>query len=411
MPKEALTDTACREAKPTDKNYRLWDRDGLYLEIMKNGSKLWRVKFYNPKETRLSLGKYPVVTLKEARNRVFELRRQLSQGINPSEARRKEKSDKRAASENTFKAIALEWFEKREKTWSENYKSKVKRGLELNVFPYIGNRPIKDITPAIILEDCLRRIEKRGSLDIAGRTKQIVGLVFDYAISTSKCEWNAARNLKNALTPHQPEHFRSIDVKQYPLIARALERNEARLMERTRRAVAISFYTFLRPCEVRTARWAHIDFEAALWTIPADVMKKRKDHIIPLSKQVLLLLEAQKRETYDQDPNFVFPSQSKRGKPMSDGTVNKAIQRLGFGSAMVAHGVRAFARTTIREKLKYDSEVIERQLSHGPTGPLRGAYDRTQFLDIRKTMMQDWADFLDRVKNGSEKTLSIVEAA
>ena len=392
-----LTDMACKTAKATEKQIKKFDGGGLYLLIKPNGSKLWRLKYrFLGKEKLLSIGQYPIISLAEARTARDSAKKLLAQTppIDPMADKNRIKREAIRNVENTFKAIALEWYNQNAERWSKNYAGKVIKGLELNVFPFIGARPIAEITPAELLNECLRRPEQRGSLDIASRTRQICGQIFRYGIQTGRCEWNAAENLKGALKTKKTEHFRTIDSKQIPSFLKALERNEARLFERTRRAVWLSLYTFCRPQEIRMARWQDIDFNDATWTIPAEIMKMRRPHIVPLCEEALSILREQKKEVKVLNSPWVFPSQNKPKNPMSDGTVNKAIKRLGYGKEMVAHGFRALARTTIREKLKYDSEVIERQLAHKPSGALGEAYDRTQFLPERVQMMQDWANYL-----------------
>ncbi|MAE51229.1 MAG: integrase [Micavibrio sp.] len=397
-----LSDIKIKNAKPADKAYKMFDGGGLYLEILPTGKKLWRLKYYFlSKEKRISLGAYPLVTLAEARDAREDAKKLLLKDIDPSTARKDKKVEASRNAENTFKAVALEWHDMNKERWSKNYAYKVLKGLELNVFPFIGHRPIKEITPPELLNECLRRIEKRGSLDIAGRTKQICGQVFRYAIQTGRCEWNAAENLQGALKTKKTEHFRTIDWKEIPDFLKALDRNEARLFERTRRAVYLSLFTFCRPKEIRMARWEDIDFESKQWTIPASLMKSDRDHIVPLSNQAIEVLQAQHEEIKLLNTPWVFPSQIRPREPMSDGTVNKAIKRLGYGKDMVAHGFRALARTTIRERLGYDSEVIEKQLAHKTKNPLGEAYDRTQFLETRVIMMQDWADFVDGLASGA----------
>lgn len=397
-----LTDKTCKTAKPKERQYKISDGGGLYLLVRTNGAKLWQMKYrFASKEKTLSIGQYPIITLAEARDARLDAKRLLAQNppIDPmaNKAENKRKAVRKA--ENTFKAIALEWHELNKERWSDNYANKILKGFELNVFPYIGHRPISEITPPELLNECLKGIEKRGSLDIAGRTRQICGQVFKYGIQTGKCEWNAAENLKGALKTKKTEHFRTLDLKHVPDFLKALERNEARLFERTRRAVWLSLYTFCRPVEIRKARWQDIDFEEGIWTIPAEIMKMRRDHIVPLSRQAIEILKEQKTEVEILNTPWIFPSQVRPKKPMSDGTVNKAIKRLGYGKEMVAHGFRALARTTIRETLGYDSEIIERQLAHKASGPLGEAYDRTQFLDERKKMMQEWANYLHVLAN------------
>lgn len=406
-----LSDLTCRSAKPKEKQYKIFDGGGLYLLVRKNGSKLWQLKYrFLGKEKVFSIGKYPIVSLAGAREARLKAKRLLAQDP-PVDPMANKKENKRKAirkAENTFRAVALEWHDMNRERWSDNYAYKIKKGLELNVFPFIGHRPISEITPPELLNECLRRIEKRGSLDIAGRTRQICGQVFRYGIQTGKCEWNAAENLKGALKTKKTEHFRALDIKEVPGFLKALERNEARLFERTRRAVWLSLYTFCRPKEIRMARWQDIDFEEKLWVIPAEIMKMKRDHIVPLSSQALAVLEGQKAEVEVLNTEWVFPSQARPRNPMSDGTVNKAIKRLGYGNDTVAHGFRALARTTIREKLGYDSEIIEKQLAHKTRNPLGEAYDRTQFLPERTKMMQEWANYLEAVAV-NEKVVSFTE--
>lgn len=395
-----LNDLACKNAKPKEKPYKKSDGGGLYLLVNPNGSKLWRLKYrFLGSEKLLAIGPYPYVGLADAREARDKAKKLLALDppVDPNEQKKENKREIIRNTENTFKSVALEWHEQNRESWSENYAKKVMKGLELNVFPYIGNRPITEITPPELLNECLRRIEKRGSLDIAGRTKQICGQVFRYGIQTGRCQWNAADNLRGALKTKRTDHFRTIDFKELPDFIKALERNEARIFERTRLAVWLSLYTFCRPVEIRKARWQDIDFEEKIWTIPAEMMKMNRDHIVPMSEQVIRVFEDQKKEVGNLKSEWVFPSQVRPRNPMSDGTVNKAIKRLGFGEDMVAHGFRALARTAIREKLKYDSEIIEKQLAHKTKNPLGEAYDRTQFLDDRKVMMQDWADYIDNI--------------
>lgn len=397
-----LNNTTCKNAQPDSKPYKRFDGGGLYLEIMPSGSKLWRIKYrYMGAERRLSLGAYPIVTLAEARERRDEIKKLLAQDIDPATAKRDKKNEIIRNAENTFKAVALEWLEIKKSRWSEGYAKKVLRRLEMHLFPHIGNRPIAQITPPELL-DCLRKVERSGALDMASRAKQVAGEIFRFGIQTGKCERDAAADLKGALKTHETEHFRTIDAKDIPAFLKALDRNEARIFERTRRAVWFSLLTFGRPKEIRQARWSDIDFDDALWTIPAGEMKSRRDHIVPLSRQALAVLKEQHQETGHINSPYVFPGQVHPKKPMSDGTVNRAIERLGFGETMVAHGIRALARTTIREKLGYDSEIIEKQLAHKTKNPLGEAYDRTQFLDQRREMMAVWGNYLEAAATGGQ---------
>ncbi len=397
-----LTDTAVKNAKPKDKAHRKADGHGLYIEVMPNGSKYWRMKYrYLGKEKKLAFGVYPETSLAEAREMRDAARKLLKAGTDPSEAKKGAKRLAKLESDNTFEAIAREWHENQKERWSRAYPGKVMRCFEKNVFPHIGNRPIAQITPPEILE-CLRKIEKRGSLDVAATTKQLCGQVFRYGIQTGKCERDATADLRGALKIRKTKHYAAIEAKDIPEFLKALEKNDARLFARTQRAIKLSMLVFARPGEIRQACWSEIDFDTKTWTIPAEKMKMRRDHIIPLSKQAIAVLKEQKEETGHLATDWVFPSQIRPKQPMSDGTVTRAIERIGYGESMVAHGFRALARTTIREQLGYDSEIIEKQLAHKTRNPLGEAYDRTQFLDKRKKMMQEWADYLDVAAAGGK---------
>lgn len=390
-----LTDTACKSAKAAEKPYKRFDGGGLYLEVMPNGNKLWRLKYrFLGKEKRISLGTYPIVSLAEAREGRSNAKKLLAKDIDPSTAKRERKREIIRNAQNTFEVVAREWHEKQRERWSKGHAENILHRLEINVFPYIGHRPIAQINPPELME-VLRRIEKRDALELLSSVKQDCGRVFRYGIQTSRCERDAAADLNGAFKTRKATHFRTIDEKDIPAFIKALEKNDARLFARTRRAIWLSLLTFCRPGEIRQAQWSEIDFAMATWTIPAEKMKMRRDHIVPLSKQALAILKEQKEETGALNTEYVFPSQIRPRQCMSDGTVLRGIRRLGFGESMVAHGVRALARTTIRERLGYDSEIIERQLAHKASGPLGEAYDRTQFLDKRRKMMQEWSNYLD----------------
>lgn len=401
-----LTNTACNNAKRKEKPYKLSDSEGMYLEVMPNGSKYWRLKYRHlGKEKRLALGVYPEVSLADARNKRSEARKLIASDIDPSLAKKREKLKSYVNAANTFETVAREWHENQKERWSRAYPGKVMRCLEKHLFPYIGNLPISEISPPEILE-CLRRIEKDKKLDMASTMKQLSGQIFRYGIQTGKCERDPSADLRGALKIGKTKHYAAIEAKDIPDFLKALEKNDARLFSRTQRAIRLSLLVFARPGEIRQAQWSEINFETETWTIPAEKMKMRRDHIIPLSKQAVTVLKEQQEETGYLDTDWVFPSQVRPKQAMSDGTVTRAIERLGYGDRLVAHGFRALARTTIREQLGYDSEVIEKQLAHKTKNPLGEAYDRTQFLDKRKKMMQHWADFLDAVASNGKIVVS-----
>ena len=320
----------------------------------------------------------------------------LSEGFDPSQRKMAEEKLARRMNRNTFELVAREWYEKKKERWSASHAHNVIHRLEKNVFPYIGKTPIPTITPPDVL-DMLQIMENRNALEVASRTRQICGQVFRYAIQTGRCDQNPVVHLQGALKTRKTKHFAALNIQDVPEFLSAINRNEARLYGRTRRAIWLSLFTFARPGDIRKARCEHIDLENAQWVIPAKMMKSRRDHIIPLSRQSVEVLLEQKEETGQFETPWVFPGQVDPNKPMSDGTVNMGIKRLGFHGRMTAHGFRALARTAIREKLKYYPDVIEAQLAHRPPGLLGAAYDRAQFLDERKTMMQEWADYLDTI--------------
>ena len=395
-----LTNTACENAKPKEKSYKLADGQGMYLEIRPNGSKYWRMAYrINGKQKLLALGVYPEISLKEAREKRREARKLTDQGIDPSRHKQEVRRKASINALNTFKVVALEWHDNQKGRWSENHANNVLHRLETDIFPCIGSDPITDLEAPDLL-DVLRRIEKRGALDIAGRTRQICGQVFRYGIQTGRCKRDPSHDLKGALKTRKTEHFAAIDTKEIPELLDAIDRNDARLYAQTRRALKLSMLVFLRPGELRKGVWDEIVFEEKIWLIPGDKMKMGRDHIIPLPSQALEILTEQREETKHLNTDWIFPSIVKPKNPISDGTVNVALKKLGFKGRMNAHGFRALARTAIREKLNYDPDVIECQLAHKAAGPLGEAYNRAQFIDRRTKMMQDWADYLDTIASG-----------
>jgi integrase len=392
-----LTDTKCKAAKAKDKAYKLADGGGLYLEIMPNGSKCWRMKYrYLGKEKRLAFGVYPVIGLADAREARERAKKLLAQGIDPSGAKKDEKREAIRNAENTFKAVALEWHENQLARWTPAHAQNVNRRFDVDIFPYIGSRPIAEIDPPELLE-VLRRIEKRGALDVTARVKQICGQVFRYGIATGRCQRDPSADLKGALKANQTTHFACLDIKEMPEFLDRLEKNDARLFHRTRRAIRLLMLTFVRTNELINATWDEFDLDNAQWEIPGWRMKMRNPHIVPLSRQVVALLREQKEETGHLNTNWVFPSQVRPKDPMSNNTILFAIGRMGYKKRMTGHGFRALAMSNIKEKLGYRHEVVDRQLAHAHKSKIDRAYDRAQFLDERREMMQEWANFMDTV--------------
>ncbi len=399
-----LTDTACRNAKPKDKPYKKADGGGLYLQVQSNGAKYWRMKYYFlGKEKLLALGIYPIVSLQEAREKRDNTKKLLDAGKDPSIVKKDKKRQTLERHKNTFEVIAREWHENQLARWSTNHGLNVMRRLEVDVFPYIGTRPISDITPPELL-DVLRKIEKRGALDVTARVKQISGQVFRYGIATGKCERDPSADLRGALKIGKTNHFATLDIKEVPEFLQVLERNHARLFPRTQRAIKALMLTFVRTGELINATWDEFDLDKAQWEIPGWRMKMRNPHIVPLSRQVVEILREQKEETGHLKTNWVFPNQVRPKDPMSNNTILFAIGRMGYKGKMTGHGFRALAMSNIKEKLGYRHEVVDRQLAHAQRSKVDRAYDRAQFLDERRKMMQEWADYVDKISQDSVTT-------
>ncbi|MDD2770142.1 MAG: integrase arm-type DNA-binding domain-containing protein [Methylococcus sp.] len=399
----ALTDTAVRLAKPGDKPIRKTDEKGLVLHIMPNGGKWWRFRYrYEGKPKMLSLGTYPEVTLKDAREKRDEARKLLGQSIDPSDHK---KAAKRTESgEDSFEHIAREWHARHMANKSENHARKVMDRLEKDVFPWIGGKAARDIAAPELLA-MLRRIESRGAIELCHVTKQICGQVFRYAIATGRAERDPAADLKGALQVVKSEHFAAItEPKAIGQLLRDIEGYTGHFA--TQCALKLSPLVMLRPGEVRQAEWAEIDIDAAEWRIPATKMKMRDEHIIPLSKQAIEVLEAIRPLT--GRGRYVFPSARtapgvRDERPMSENTVVAALRRLGYtGNDMTAHGFRSMASTRLNESHLFHADAIERQLAHGERNQVRAAYNRAEHLPERRKMMQWWADYLDGLRAGAE---------
>lgn len=397
-PRTPLTDKEIKAAGGEKKPYKMSDGGGLYLFIQPDGARYWRLKYYFlGKEKLLALGVYPVITLAEARERRDQAKKLLANGKDPSTSKKDDKRQAIRKSKNTFEAVAREWHENQRGKWTPHHALNVMRRLEVDIFPYVGSRPLIDIDPPELLDSVLRKIEKRGSLDVASRVKQICGQVFRYGIITGRCSRDPSADLKGALKTGKTKHFPSLDIKEMPEFLATLEKNDARLFHRTRRAIKLMMLCFTRTTELIHATWDEFDFENAIWEVPAERMKMGKPHIVPLSRQAIAILKEQKEETGHLKTKWVFPSQVRPIEPMSNNTVLFAIGRMGYKGRMTGHGFRALAMSTIKERLGYRHEVVDRQLAHAQRSKVDRAYDRAQFLDERVKMMQEWADYLDAI--------------
>lgn len=405
-----LTDAACRNAvcPPGKARIRLSDSGGLYLEVPPSGSKRWFWKFrIEGTEHRLALGAYPDVTLKAARTARDDARKLHQQGTNPIQQRKAEKIASAASSAATFEAAAREFHKGKSSGWSETHSAKWLRAMEKDVFPRIGSLPLASIT-APILMDVLQRVEARGAGETARKISEAMGQVFRSGMIKGRCDRNPADGLASELRPVTVKHMAAVlEPVQVGELMRGIDGYIGQPV--TRAALALSALLFQRPGNVRMMEWAEVDADAALWTIPATKMKRTlhgkvngRPHLVPLASQALALLEDLRPLT--GSGRYVFPSLLTGDRPMSDNTVRSALRRMGYGNdEMTPHGFRAMARTLIAERLPGISpEVIEAQLAHGKSGPLGMAYDRAEFMDQRRQMMQVWADYLDRLREGAQ---------
>jgi integrase len=394
----ALTDVVVRNAKSIGKTFRLFDERGLYLEVSPTGGKWWRLKYrFGGKEKRLALGVYPDVKLKDARDRRDAARSLLANGSDPSENRKAQKSARIDRAANSFEVVAREWLAKYSAIWAENHGDRIIRRFERDIFPRIGDRPIAEITAPEILT-AVRRIESRGALETAHRALSNCRQVFRYAIATGRAVRDPSSDLRGALPPVKSVHLAATtDPKQVAGILRAIDGYEGTLTVKS--ALRLAPLVFVRPGELRRAEWADIDFDAAEWRYT--VTKTKTPHIVPLSRQAVEIL----RELYPLTGRgrFVFPSARSTARPMSDNAILAAMRRSGIDKdEMTGHGFRAVARTILDEVLGVRPDYIEHQLAHAVRDPNGRAYNRTAHLPERRKMMQQWADYLDKLKAPAE---------
>lgn len=393
----ALTDIAIRAVKPTDKPQKLFDGGGMFLFVTPTGARLWRLKYrIGGREKLLALGSYPQVSLKEARKKRDDARQMLSEGVDPSIAKKATATANVQRQANSFEIVAREWFAKNSPTWAENHSSKIIRRLERDIFPWIGDRPTADVTAPELLQ-ALRRIEERGAIETAHRILQNCGQIFRYAIATGRAARDPAADLRGALPPTKPVHHPSLtDPKEIGPLLRALDGYSGTLT--TKCALRLAPLVFVRPGELRKAEWKEFDLDKAEWRIPAARMKMRTVHLVPLSTQAIAILLEIKPLT--GCGLYVFSGARSSKRPMSENTVNAALRRLGYSTdQMTGHGFRSMASTILNEQ-QWPADAIERQLAHMERDSVRAAYNYAEFLPQRRQMMQAWADYLDLLKKG-----------
>ncbi|MFC0127160.1 tyrosine-type recombinase/integrase [Ralstonia solanacearum] len=388
-----LTDLSARNAQPKDKPYRLADGQGMYLEVMPNGSKYWRLKYrFAGKEKRLALGVYPSVSLAQARAARDDARRQIAAGTDPSHARQQARLATITAHGNTFETLAREWYEKEHGAWTVPHAAKVLRSLESDIFPEFGSRPIANITAPEILAT-LRKVESRNALTAVARLLQRCSSIYRYAIITGRATYNPCADLKGAFKTAKTKNMARVQSDEVPELIKRIRGYDGNVI--TRIALQLMALTFVRTKELIGAQWSEIDFDAAEWRIPAERMKMREQHIVPLSRQAIALLrEAEKMNAGRQ---YVFRSTKKAH--IGQTTMLDALHRLGYHSRMTGHGFRGLASTMLHEQ-GFNPDVIERQLAHAERNKVRAAYNHAQYLPERRRMMQHWADHLDQLAQG-----------
>jgi integrase len=393
-----LTDKAIKNAKPGKKRTRLFDERGMYLEVSPAGGRWWRLKYrFDGKEKRLSLGVYPEVGLKAARDRRDAARKLLSDGVDPAENKRAIKLARAEAADNSFEVVAREWYAKFSPRWSESHAIRLLRALERDIFPWVGTRPIAGISAPELLT-VLRRIEARGALITAHRALNSCGQVFRYAIATGRADRDPSGDLRGALSPVKGGHFAAAtEPTKLAEVLRAMDGYQGTLPVIC--ALRLAPLVFVRPGELRKAEWRDVDLDGAEWRYR--VTKTDVDHIVPLSRQAVEILRELKPLT--GRGQYVFPGARTVKRPMSDNAVLGALRRTGIAKEeMSGHGFRAAARTILDEVLGFPAHVIEHQLAHVVRDPLGRAYNRTAHLPERRKMMQQWADYLDKLKSSSK---------
>jgi integrase len=395
LPTPMLSNAVISGAKPREKAFKLADGGGLYLLVTPAGSRWWRLRFrVRGTEKMLSLGTFPDVSLKLARERRDQARRDLANGIDPGAKRRTEKM----TSGNTFEAIAREWFDKFSSSWAPGYSSKVIRRLEICVFPWIGSTPISQIKAPDLLA-CLRRVEARGKLGTAHRALQVCGRVFRYAVATGRAERDPSGDLRGALPPKQEKHHASFtDPRSFAGLLRAIDAYDGSNVVRS--ALRLAPLVFVRPGELRVAEWKEFNLDVREWRIGAERMKMRVQQIVPLSRQAVAILR--ELEPITGEGRFVFPSPRSDTRPLSDNGMLAALRRMGFErGVLTVHGFRSTASTLLNEQ-GWNPDAIERQLAHSERDGVRAAYNYAEYLPERRKMMQAWADYLDTLKSGGD---------
>lgn len=390
-----LTARQVDTSRPKDKPYKLSDGGGLYLLVNPNGSRYWRLKYrIVGKEKLLALGVYPDITLAEARQKRADAKKVLAAGGDPGQEKQEEKQAKEQAVANSFERLAMEWHSHKSTSWSEGYAEHLLMYLKKDIFPFIGQKAITDISQVEML-NVLRKMEQRGVLDKLKKTRQACRQIFTYAIITGRAEHNPVSDLAGALKSPKQQHYPHLLVEQIPDFLRALSEYSGSTI--TRNATRLLMLTGLRTIELRASEWVDIDFDKGVWNIPAERMKMRRPHLVPLSIQVRELLEEIHQLT--GRGKYVFPGRNDAGKPMSEASINQVIKRIGYDGKATGHGFRHTMSTILHEQ-GYNTAWIETQLAHVDKNSIRGTYNHAQYLDGRREMLQWYADYMAALENG-----------
>ncbi len=395
---EKYKDARYRNAKSEGKKItKLYDGNGLFLWVYEDGRKYWRLRYrIHGKEKSISLGVYPDVSLSEAREKAKLERKKVEDHIDPSTDRKVIKQRAKQAAENSFEAVSREWYAKQIHTWVHSHAKDVKRRLEGNVFPYIGMHPISKIEAPELL-NMIHIIENRGSYDLAHRVLQVCGQVFRYGVTTGRCSRNPAADLKGALTPHKKKNQAAVKPEELPELLRAIATYETTGNRQTQLALQLLTLTFVRTNELIGALWAEFDLDNALWIVPAERMKMRSEHVVPLTSRALEIINELK--TIAGNSRYLLPGRNPN-KPISNNTLLFALYRLGYKGKMTGHGFRAVASTILNES-GFNPDAIERQLAHCERNEIRGAYNRAQYMPERIKMLQWWNDYIQGLENGA----------
>ncbi len=385
-----LTAIVCQQAEGREKSYKLADANSLYLYVTPSGGKFWRMDYrFNGKRKTYGVGRYPEISLKRAREKAFAARQMIEDGVDPGAEKASRKRQEKAAYESSFEKVAREWHSKRSGDWSTRRSVRILRLLERDIFPDIGNEVIGEITAPQLIR-ALRKFEERDALDALADARGYLGNIFRYAIAIGKAERDVAADIRDAFKKHRPKHLAFLPKDQLPEFFEKLDNTSRKW--RGKYGLLLILLTLTRTSELRKAMWHEIDFANRVWSIPAERMKMRRDHLVPLSSQCIDLLEEMRKDYSDGE--YLFPSESGKHPYMSENTMTKAMWDMGYKGKATVHGFRTTGSTALHESGLFRSLVIERQLSHVDKNSVRASYNRAEYLDERRDMMQWWADRL-----------------